>query len=176
VTNDRDLAMDAYAFTIEALRVDDCRRLRAYAPDGKTPFRTWLIVVTRRLVLDHLRQRYGRSRSGDATRQEEHKTRRRLENLLAAEIEPDQLEGGHPAADAAIRRDELTRALQSAVARLHPDERLLITLRFLDERSVSDIARILSFPSVFHVYRRIDAVLRTLRKALIRDGVDGAEP
>lgn len=176
LTREYDAAMDAYTFVLGALREHDHRRLRAYVPDGKTPFTTWLIVVTRRLVLDHFRQRYGRPRSPDATRREEHATRRRLEDLLATEIEPDQLEGAYPATDTAIRREQLTRALQCALARLEPEERLLVTLRFVDERPVRDIARVLNFRSVFHVYRRIDAVLRMLRMSLIRTGVEDAEP
>lgn len=49
---DYDAAMDAYAFVIEALRENDFRRLRAYAPDNKTKFRTWLVAATRGLALD----------------------------------------------------------------------------------------------------------------------------
>src|SRR5690348_12605324 len=48
LTHDYDAAMDAYTFVLGALREDDHRRLRAYVPDEKTPFTTWLIVVTRR--------------------------------------------------------------------------------------------------------------------------------
>jgi len=60
---DHDAAMDSYAFALEALRENGYRRLCAYMPDGKTKFSTWLLVVTRRLVLDYYRHRYGRGRS-----------------------------------------------------------------------------------------------------------------
>ena len=175
VTREYDATMDAYTFVLEALRERDHRRLRAYVPDGKTPFTTWLIVVTRRLVLDHVRARYGRLQSADPASREDYATRRRLEDLLATEIEPDQLEGRYPATDAAIRHEQLTQALRCALARLEPEERLLITLRFLDGRPVRDIARALKLSSVFHVYRRLDAVLQKLRESLVRIGVEDAE-
>src|SRR3989454_11788769 len=60
VTTNRDAAMDAYTSMLERLREDDYRRLRGYAPDGRSKFTTWLVVVARRLCLDLLRRRYGR--------------------------------------------------------------------------------------------------------------------
>jgi RNA polymerase sigma factor (sigma-70 family) len=177
VLRDHDAAMDAYAFVLEALREDGHRRLRAYVPDGKTKFATWLLVVTRRLVLDHIRHRYGRSRSSDETRRADQVARRRLEDLLADEIEPDQLPGAsRDSPDAAIRREQLIGALRRSVAELRPEDRLLLVLRFVDERSVKDMARTLRLPSVFHVYRRVSSVLTTLRERLRRSGVDEAEP
>src|SRR5688572_14416739 len=59
-----DAAMDAYAFVLERLREDDCRRLRGFVADGRSSFTTWLVVVTRRLCVDHYRQRYGRAPRG----------------------------------------------------------------------------------------------------------------
>lgn len=177
VARDYDLAMDAYAHVLAALREDDCGRLRAYLPDGKTKFTTWLMVVTRRLALDHLRHRYGRSRSDDETRRAEQTSRRRLEDLLSDAIEPDQLPGtSGDSPDAEIRRRELTEALRRTVALLDPESRLLLALRFVDERSVREIARTLRLPSVFHVYRRLAALLARVRAELARRGVEEPEP
>lgn len=175
--HDHDAAMDGYAFVLQALREDGCRRLRAYTPDGRTKFTTWLVVVARRLVLDYFRQRYGRSRSVDTAKRGEQATRRRLEDLVAEEIEPDQLAiAGPDVPDARIRREQLTSALRFAMGELAPSDRLLLVLRFVDERSTRDIARILRFPSVFHVYRRLGVVLARLRDALARRGVEEPEP
>lgn len=164
--------MDAYAFVLEALREDDCRRLRAYAPDGRTKFTTWLVVVTRRLALDHVRQRYGRSRSDDDAQLAEQATRRRLEDLVAEEIDPDQIAGASESPDASVRRSELRSALRAALEALAPADRLLLALRFEDERPVKDIARTLGFPSVFRVYRRLGVVLDLMRRTLARRGVE----
>ncbi|MDP9359914.1 MAG: sigma-70 family RNA polymerase sigma factor [Acidobacteriota bacterium] len=177
MAHDHDAAMDAYAHALEALREDRCRRLRAYVPEPNIKFSSWLVVVTRRLVLDYFRQRYGRSRSEDADRQHEQKTRRRLEDLVADEIDPDQLVGeSRTEADAGIRRQQLKAALTRALEALDPADRLLLALRFEDERSVREIARTLALPSVFHVYRRLGTVLSTLRRTLQSLGVDTAEP
>ena len=168
--------MDAYAFVIELLRADDCRRLRAYVPDPNVRFTSWLVVVTRRLVLDFVRQRYGRSRSTNLDYQEQHLARRRLEDFLTDEIDPDDLPSSGTDADAVLRRRELTRALARALDELSSTDRLLLALRFEDERPVREIAKTLGLPSVFHVYRRLAAVLSTLRDVLRRRGIDAAQP
>jgi RNA polymerase sigma factor (sigma-70 family) len=177
VIRERDVAMDAYAFVLETLRSDNYRRLRTFVPDGRTKFTTWLLVVTRRLALDYIRHRYGRSRSEDVSHRDEQTTRRRLEDLVAEAIEPDQLPGAASnTPDAAIRRQQLTSAVRAAVNDLEPAARLLLALRFADERPVRDIARTLRLPSVFHVYRRLAAVLAQLRAELARRGIEDAEP
>jgi RNA polymerase sigma factor (sigma-70 family) len=177
VAHDHDAAMDAYASTLEALREDNCRRLRAYVPEPNIKFSSWLVVVTRRLALDHFRQKYGRSRSQDIDWQQEHQTRKRLEHLLAEKIDPDQLIGESVnEADSEIRRQQLQAALARSVDQLSPSDRLLLVLRFEDERPAREIARILALPTVFHVYRRLGAVLSQLRSSLTNRGVDTAEP
>jgi RNA polymerase sigma factor (sigma-70 family) len=177
VAHDRDAAMDGFAHVLAALREDRCRRLRAYAPTPGARFTTWLVVVTRRLVLDHIRQRYGRARSTDDARREEQVVRRRLENLVAAEIDPDVLsttDADGP--DGTVRGHELAAALRDALGELDPPDRLLLALRFEDERPVREIAKVLGFPSVFHVYRRLAAALALVREALARRGVLEPEP
>lgn len=175
--HDQDAAMDAYAFVLDALRNDGCARLRAYAPDGSTRFTTWLVVVARRLVRDHQRHQYGRPRSDAEERKAEHAVRRRIEDLVVAEIDPDILMSpADTGPDAAIRRQELTAALRHALGELEPSDRLLVALRFEDERPVREIARLLGMPTVFHFYRRQGVVLATLRRALARRGVEELEP
>jgi RNA polymerase sigma factor (sigma-70 family) len=174
---DRDAAMDVYAHVLDGLREDRCRRLRAYTPRPGIRFTTWLVVVTRRLMLDYYRHRYGRARSDDAVRRDEHVVRRRLEDLIAAELDPEQLAtSASHSTDLHVRREELTDALRRALSELSPTERLLLTLRFEDERPVRDIAVAMRLPTVFHVYRRLGAALAALRRALGRQGVEDAEP
>lgn len=176
VAYDRDAAMDAYAYALETLREAGCRRLRAYVPRPDVEFSSWLVVVTRRLVLDFFRQRYGRSRSENTDRQQDRTTRRRLEDLVADEIDPDRLTTEAHAPDTRLRRHQLEFALTKALAELAPADRLLLALRFEDDRSVRDIARTLGLPSVFHVYRRLGSTLSILRRALEKRGIDSAEP
>lgn len=177
LARDRDAALDGYAHVLEALRADNFRRLRAYTPRGRTRFTTWLVAVSRRLLLDHHRHRYGRPRSEDDARRTEHATRRRLEDLVAAEVDPDRLTAtATTAADSAVRRQELADALRQALDELDTADRLLLALRFEDERPVREIAAILRVPTVFHVYRRIGVVLAAVRRGLARRGVEGPEP
>jgi RNA polymerase sigma factor (sigma-70 family) len=175
VTREHDLAMDAYVHAIAALRTDDYRRLRAYDADDSRRFSVWLVAVTRRLALDHVRQRFGRPRSEDPAHVHAHATRRRLEQLVASRVAPE-LPTAAVGAEEHLRRKELETALSVELARLAPADRLLLSLRFVDERSVAQIARALGFASVFHVYRRLRVLLSLLRDNLALHGVHDAEP
>jgi RNA polymerase sigma factor (sigma-70 family) len=177
LARDRDAAMEGYAHLLAALREDDCRRLRAYTPRAGTRFTTWLVVVARRLLLDHHRHLLGRLRSVDEGHRAEHATRRRLHELVAAELDPDRLTNpAESSPDAALRRTELSDALRCALGELDPADRLLLALRFEDERPMREIAAELRLATVFHVYRRLKAVLTALRQSLARRGVEEPEP
>jgi RNA polymerase sigma factor (sigma-70 family) len=171
---DADSAMDRYAFVLDRLREDDCRRLRAYVRPGAGEFTLWLAVVARRLCLDHYRERYGRARPGsDPTAGADRAGRRRLVDLVADRTDPTLLAGpGHSAPDELLAQAERTRALSTALDRLAPRDRLLLRLRFAEDLPAREIARLMRFPTLFHVYRRLDKVLRELRGTLGRLGVE----
>ncbi|NNE07864.1 MAG: sigma-70 family RNA polymerase sigma factor [Gemmatimonadetes bacterium] len=62
---DGDDRMDAYLFVMEKLSEENCRRLRAFAPENQTvkcTFATWLKLITRNLVIDWIRSQQGRRR------------------------------------------------------------------------------------------------------------------
>jgi RNA polymerase sigma factor (sigma-70 family) len=175
---DPDLVMDRYAFVLERLRGDDCRRLRAYMRPGAGEFSLWLIVVVRRLCLDHHRERYGRSRGvSDDERASRRAQRYRLVDLLADQTLPELLAApGTSAPDQVFAREERSRALTSALERLDPEDRLLLRFRFGEELTAREIAKLLRLPTVFHVYRRLDRVLKELRVSLQALGVREVEP
>jgi RNA polymerase sigma factor (sigma-70 family) len=177
---DQDVVMDRYTYLLEQLRRDDFRRLRAYAASDRSEFSTWLVVVAQRIYLDHHRQRYGRFRpreGEEAAQDEERAARRRLVDLLSAEIDlgsiADQVGLD---AEGALRSTELQQHLLSALQRLAPADRLLIKLRFEDDLPIPEIARTLAFPTRFHAYRRLTQALAELRLALQGSGVRDATP
>ena len=176
VARDHDGTMDAYAFVLEELRADDYARLRGYVPDGCTQFTTWLVVIVRRLCLDHHRRRYGRPRGDEPKSREAQLARRRLANLVGADVDADELPARSGAPDGAVRQRELASALHRSLAELEPADRLLLALRFDDGRPVREVARLLGLPTVFHVYRRQAAALAALRRALGAHGIDDPEP
>lgn len=175
-----DAVMDRYAFVLEQLRADNYRRLRTWAGDGRSQLTTWLVVVVKRLCHDHYRSQYGRNRpeAGNGAR-EARVQRRKLADLVAEELKPDQVSAGdgashHP--EMALRAADLNGALQHAVDRLSPSDQLLLTLRFRDGLSAARIARQVNLPTPFHVYRRINQILTTLRRDLHARGIEDAEP
>jgi RNA polymerase sigma factor (sigma-70 family) len=179
VGRDYDQAMDAYAYVLEQLRADDCRRLRAYVADGRGKFSTWLVVVARRLCLDHYRQRYGRTRASVAETEndESHASRRRLVDLLVEAIDPAELTA-HDASnpETELQASELCAALAAALAGLSGSDRLLLTLRIEDDLPAREIARVMGFPTPFHVYRRLNTLFESLRAVLRQRGVEDATP
>ena len=177
VTRDHDRAMDAYTLVLGQLREDAGKRLRQYAEDPRSQFSTWLVVVTRRLCLDYLRQRYGRLRGDSVQESAEYAGRRRLVDLVAEEIGEDTvLPDSGLAPDDHLRRQELTSALQVSLARLSPAQRLLLAMRFEDGRSAREIAAALQYRTPFHVYRALTSVLSQLRQSLADVGVCDPEP
>jgi RNA polymerase sigma factor (sigma-70 family) len=57
---DQDDAGDCFLFVCEKLANKEYRRLRAFRPNGKARFSTWLRAVVRNLCLDWRRARFGR--------------------------------------------------------------------------------------------------------------------
>ncbi len=176
---DHDAVMDRYAHVLEQLRREDFRRLRTFVADGRSEFTTWLVVVTQRLCLDHRRQRYGRgSRGADAGEHEaEWRARRRLVDLVAADVDLSTLQDGRtPSPEDQLRSSEALRALDGALERLAARDRMLVKLRFEDDLPMPDIARALGYPTRFHAYRRLSQVLVELRHALESAGIRESVP
>lgn len=179
LTRDRDQAMEMYAFVLGELRADDFKRLRVFRADGSGKFSTWLVIVARRLCVEQLRKRYGRVRSDrpQAKASASLEARRRLADLVGVPLDIGRLPGPASAdPEQQLREVELAERLHGALTELEPEDRLLISRRFEDDLSVREITRLMKASSVFHVYRRINAVLRLLRSKLEDQGIEGSSP
>ena len=162
-----DAALDRYAYVLERLREDDFRRLRVFRPDGPARFSTWLVVTARRLCVDHHRTRFGRpptALNGDRGLRQ---IRRRLAMDDGDEVDLASIPD-HSAISLEDGLDGTTRdrALNNLLTGLSSRDRLLLQLRFHDERSAAEIARTMQFPTPFHVYRRVQSVLNQLRMSI----------
>jgi RNA polymerase sigma factor (sigma-70 family) len=170
-----DATMDRYAFVLDALRRDNYKRLRAYAPEGRGSFDTWLAVVSRRLCMDEHRQRYGRLQRDGPDAEADRCARRQLTDLIGDELGLETLEGDADAIpDAALERTERRASLEVALAQLDVTDRLVLRLRFEDALSVPEIARLIGVESPFKVYRQIDKALGIVRKHLEAAGIHDA--
>jgi RNA polymerase sigma factor (sigma-70 family) len=170
-----DAVMDRYAHVLDQLRRDDFHRLRAYVPRRDAQFTTWLVVVVRRLCLDHGRERFGRARTLGAEERENLRNRRLLANLAAHEIDLHRLPDPKvldPVDRMAVRAG--IERLQVVLARLGDEDRLILKWRFEDDVTLKEIARLMHLRTTFHAYRRIQAILRTLRRALEDSGLDSS--
>jgi RNA polymerase sigma factor (sigma-70 family) len=180
VCGDRDGAMDGYALVLEQLRADDFRRLRHFIADGRSEFSTWLLVVAQRICLDEQRRRFGRIRGdadGEQASRGAFRARNRLANLAGADIDlaglPDN-SNNNP--ESLVREAQMHQAVESALQKLAPRERLMIKLRFEDQLGMPDIAQALELPSRFHAYRMLKDVLAKLKESLTSNGVKDGEP
>jgi RNA polymerase sigma factor (sigma-70 family) len=172
---DEDAIMDRYAFILDALSRDDYRRLRAYANDGTSSFETWLAVVARRLCMDEYRGRYGRAQGDSEVAAERRSTRRNLTDLVGNELGLDDVPAnGNSAPDIALEQKEWRATIDAALAQLDTEDRVILRLRFENDVSVPEIARLLRLGSPFALYRRLKRILATLRKALEAGGISDA--
>jgi RNA polymerase sigma factor (sigma-70 family) len=169
-----DLVMDRYTYVLEHLREDDFRRLRAFQEKGRAKFSTWLVVVVRRLVIDHQRGQYGRNQHLASQDDPESQTsRRRLAERVSSAVDVSQLRD--PTTVDSVRslhRVEIREALSEVLGTLPPGDQLLLSLRFQDEMTARGIAEIMGFPSPFHVYRRLKKVLNALKAELKARGFE----
>lgn len=175
-----DDAMDRYAVVLARLREDDFRRLRVWAADQRSALTTWLGVIARRASLDELRRRYGRQRESGGESADLRRQRRRLSDLVTEDLLPEMdaadTHGAIASAELELRRSELRQRLDRCVRTLSADDQLLLALRFRDDKTAADIARILGLPTAFHVYRRLDRLAARLREGLRRQGVEDPVP
>lgn len=172
-----DEAMDRYQYVLEELHAEDFRRLRAYEVDPRSKFSTWLVVVVRRLCHDYERKRYGRVRATGRRALERGDVRRRLEDLIAEELEPGRVEDRtRPNPEREMRQRQLHHALDEAMHDFGPEERLLLKLRFEDDLPVTRIAEVLRLDSEFQVYRRLKKILAAMREQLEREGIHDPRP
>jgi RNA polymerase sigma factor (sigma-70 family) len=72
------------------------------------------------------------------------------------------------------RSDRTSRVVQSALATMSPQDRVTLRMRFSKGLAISEIARTLGIEQR-PLYRRIEALLNVLRKALEEAGIDAAE-
>lgn len=176
---DRDAIMDRYAHVLDHLHADDYHRIRAFVADGRSEFSTWLVVVAQHACLDHRRHRYGRIRrvdDGSVHGDEDQVARRRLVDLIAAEVDLSSIHDGARNGEDSLRAAQLQHALDAALETLPPRDRLMVKLRFEDGLPMSELSRNLGFPNRFQAYRHLAQVLRLLRLALERSGVKDTVP
>ena len=163
IPRDYDVVMDRYAFVVDRLSEQNYRRLRAFAADGRGKFTTWLVVVVRRLCLDHDRLKHGRAPAPGAPQSAP--PRRLLEIVVDPEA-MDRFDAGGRPADEALEHAQTLARLREGIANLDPGDQLLLSLRYADDRSAIEIAALMSLPTAFHVYRRLRRIHAMLRSEL----------
>jgi DNA-directed RNA polymerase specialized sigma24 family protein len=70
----------------------------------------------------------------------------------------------------------LRSTLDAALARLDTEDRVILRLRFEDDVSVPEIARLLNLGSPFSLYRRLNRILASVRRTLEAAGINDASP
>ena len=131
-------------------------------------------MVAARLCVDYDRRRYGRSRSSSNPKSgviDSLLMRRHLVDLVAADVDHTRLPDC-PALDpeTSLVASEIQEALIRAVANLSPQDQLLLAFRFEHDASSQDLSDVMGLPSRFHAYRRLKAILATLRRSLEEQG------
>ncbi|HYH09254.1 MAG TPA: sigma-70 family RNA polymerase sigma factor [Thermoanaerobaculia bacterium] len=72
--------------------------------------------------------------------------------------------------DVALRAQQASRVVREALASMSVEDRVIVRLRFVEDLSIADIARALGIPQR-PLYRRLEALLATLRRTLEKDGL-----
>ncbi|HET8774263.1 MAG TPA: sigma-70 family RNA polymerase sigma factor [Thermoanaerobaculia bacterium] len=72
--------------------------------------------------------------------------------------------------DVAMRAQQASRVVRDTLATMSAEDRVVLRMRFAEDLSIADIARSLGHPQR-PLYRRIEALLATLRRTLERHGL-----
>jgi len=163
---DYDARMDRYRYMLEALGADDYRRLRAYHSQSRSSFPAWLTVVARRLCVDFDRGRVGRADRASDRVSNARRLRRGLLDLTGEPADPDTLPDTREDPSGQVESEERRSAVEHVLGELPPRDQLLLRLRYEDGLSVREIADVMGFATVFHVYRRLRPLLDQLRRRL----------
>ena len=94
-----------------------------------------------------------------------------LADVPSDDVLPDQAMAQRELRAASAR---VSKALSSIIAQLDVQDRLILTMRFADGRTIAEIATVLRLKQK-PLYRRIDNLLQRIRAELQRQGVDSAE-
>jgi RNA polymerase sigma factor (sigma-70 family) len=176
-----DGPMDGYAYVLDHLRANDFARLRKYSPCPGCKFETWLTTVVGRLCIDCWREHYKIKRAPKGEdpnspeaikRKEEQELAKRIADLLAKDLEviaPPPSE--EDSAEDQIVRAEMQATLLTCVASLPARDRLMIKLRFLDGATAAEVAKLMKFPTQWHVFRAERAALAALRACFAAKGI-----
>jgi RNA polymerase sigma-70 factor (ECF subfamily) len=154
-----DAAADCFVFVCEHLAAGQFQRLRRFRSGGPASFPTWLRAVARNLCIDWRRKIYGRPRSGA------YPDRPSMESIEEAGV-------SDPQPDPEVRAAGLEReaALRGLVARLPEQERLLIRLRFEQDLTLDQIAKLTGLKDAQTVDRRLRQALDSLRESMPGSG------
>lgn len=148
-----------------ALLSNDCAIVSKF--EGRSSFATYITIVIRRLLIAERRMTEGRWRPSA-----EHPPRPRLVPF------DDELEiAGDASADERVRlldsrrrSAEASRVVRQTMAAMTVEDRVILRLRYVEGKSIADIARALDVAQR-PLYRRIEALLADLRRALRRAGI-----
>ena len=142
--------------TTPRLRARGPRLLRHVARGRRSPA----------LCMDEHRHRYGRTQSD---RPDGAKRSGRLDaswqTSSATSWDSRRSRATPTRPDVELERAERRAVLDGALAQLDVTDRLILRLRFEDALSVPEIARLVGVDSPFKIYRQLDKVLATVRKA-----------
>lgn len=110
--------------------------------EPEAAFAGWLYTIARNLVIDH-------------SRRKRHDSQPLLETLSSNEATPDE--------QALVGEEH--RELRNAIDKLTPDQRTVVLLRFVEDRSNADVAQLMAKTEgavKLLQYRALDALARTL--------------
>jgi RNA polymerase sigma-70 factor (ECF subfamily) len=139
------------------------RQIRSFEPKGRGAFVRWLIMVADGRLIHAIRQHTTLKRGGG---------RPGLDIMIEGSsamplLELLQVDTHSPSRSIAGR--EITGALQSALAEIHPDYREAVRLRFLENLSVQEVAARLR-RTEWSIHKLCSRGLRQLREALGDEG------
>lgn len=166
---------ECYIFVLSKLRENDGRRIRQY--QGKSAFKTYVIAVTHRLIIDFIRQRRGRFSANKASRKNPVLFG---DHFFPTDPKDDRMDIQDPSAgpEELLFRMEAERLKSKGVAiarelikELASEDQLVLKMRFEDGLKISTIAKALGL-NQRALYGRVKRLMTQLKTGLLKKGLN----
>lgn len=167
---------ECFVYVLDKLKENNFYRINQFK--GQSSFKTFLISITNRLIIDFYRKRHGRPSKDIKTRNNSNPELNRAQFTVFSQEDMSE------AVDRGALPDELAAQMESATikqkmakivrflsADLSAEDRLILKMKYYDNHKVSEIARILQLDQRA-LYRRLNGLMVRLKEEILRNGLN----
>ena len=165
-----------FVYVLDKLKENKFYRIKQF--QGRSTFKTFLISITNRLIIDFYRKRHGRPSKGIKTLDNGNPKSNRTRFVVFSQEDvseavdrsalPDELATQTESSEI---KQKMAKIVKSMSTDLSPEDRLILKMKYYDDHKVSEIARILQLEQKA-LYRRLNRLMARFKEEILKDGLN----